>query len=156
MKLNQTIEQMHQLNEQQLNETGQPIVGIFYIINNEVEFDGEHPRLIQTTENGQKNYHRTHSQFWYQTLSRFSPIVSQIIKKIDSDGKRTSWKYLPRGKVLCSENNSDFVVYCDKHIAESESMRSQVRREMSLPFKTEFITDGAHYKCHECAPMMFK
>jgi len=149
--MNEILDKMHQLNEQQLMEAEQPYIGIFYIIDNEVVFDGEHPRLILDTEGGQKNYHRTHSQFWYQTLSRFSDAVKYLIQQYDRTGEKISWKYLPRGRVLCSENNTDFIVYCDKHIAESEALRSKVRREMSLPFSTQFATDGAHYKCHMCA-----
>ena len=155
MKAQEILEQMAQLNEAQLNESGQPYVGIFYIIDDEVEFDGEHPRLLAATDGGQKNYHRTHSQFWYQTLSRFSPTVKEIINKIDKDGKKISWKYLPRGRVLCSAENVDFVVYCDKHIAENSSIKSKVRMAMNLPFKTNFETDGSHYKCHMCAPHQF-
>jgi hypothetical protein len=147
MKAQEILEQMAQL-----NEYGQPYVGILYIIDSEVEFDGEHPRLLTAIDGG---YHRTHSQFWYQTLSRFSPTVKEIINKIDKGGKKISWKYLPRGCVFCSAENVDFVVYCDKHIAENYSIKSKVRMVMNLPFKTNFEIDGSHYKCHMCTPHQF-
>lgn len=148
------LDKIDKLNEAQLLESGQPYIGIFYLINNELYFEGEHPRLIQTTESGQKNYHKTHSQYFYQTLCRFLLPLKELANKLDKTEKR-AWKYYPRGRVLCSENNDNFVVYCDKHITENEAVRSLIRREMNLPFSTEFETDGAHYTCHVCNPMAF-
>lgn len=151
--MNEIIEKMHLLNEQQLQEAGTPLIGIFYIINEEVYLDGDNPRFITNVEGGQKNYGRTHNRFWYQTLSKFS-VVKDAIQRIDK-GRQISWKYFPRGRVLCSENNTDFVVYCDKHISTSEQLKSKIRGEMNLPYNTIFETDGLHYKCHACEPMQF-
>jgi hypothetical protein len=148
------LDRMAKLNEQQLNEFGQPYIGIFYIINEEIYWEGEHPRLIQTLEFGQKNYSKTHSQYFYQTICRFLPEVKITKEKLDLDDNR-AWKYHPRGRVLCSESNTDFVVYCDAHITHNPKYQAKIREEMNLPYNTKFETDGHHYKCHICEPMKF-
>jgi hypothetical protein len=155
MKVEEILDEMKELNEEQLKESGQPYIGIFYVVGDDILMHAEHPRLIFSTEGGQKNFNTTHSSFWYQVLSRLSPTAKQLIDRFDKEGMKISWKYLPRGRVLCSENNAEFVVYCDKHITDSNSLRVKVRNEMNLPYNTEFQTDGAHYKCYDCAPSEF-
>ena len=64
------LDKIDLLNKAQLQESDPPYVGICCIIDNELYFEGEHPRLIHEVESGQKNYYKTHSQYFYQTLCR--------------------------------------------------------------------------------------
>jgi hypothetical protein len=152
---NKLLETLNERNNLHISESGNPYIGIFYIIENEVHWEGEHPREINIVQGGQKTYWRIHSQYWYQTLVKYVTKAKEITINIDTRGRKIAWKYLPRGRVVCSESNSDFIVYCDKHIANNSDLKSKIRSEMNLPYNTEFETDGSHYKCFNCSPTEF-
>ncbi len=152
-----TLEMIDQRNQISLAASGKPQVGIFYIINEKIYWEGETPTLILNSEGGQKNYFRTHSHFFYTTIAKYilPDLLKPLISLLDRKNQR-AWKYYPRGRVLCSENNQEFIVYCDKHITTNEAYKNMVKNEMNLPYSTVFETDGSHYRCHECVPMDFK
>ena len=145
------LDKLAALNEKELDESSQPSIGVFYFIDGDFYWDGEFPRLITGVEGGQKNFSRTHSRFFYQSVAHSdrSGKVLDVIKKYDTDRPK-AWKYYPRGRVLCSEANTNFVVYCDKHVTENPRYRETVKDVMRLPFDTKFETDGEHYKCVKC------
>lgn len=151
------LEQINERNMVSLAASGKPQIGIFYIIQDKIYWEGETPYLIPNSEGGQKNYFRTHSHFFYNTLSKYvlPDLLKPLIALLDRKNPR-AWKYYMRGRVLCNENNQEYVVYCDKHIVLNENYKAWIRSEMNLPYGTIFETDGAHYRCQECVPMDFK
>lgn len=152
-----TLDVINNRNMVSLSASGKPQIGIFYIIDDKIYWEGETPTLILNSEGEQKNYFRTHSHFFYNTLTKYVlvDLLKPLVSLLDRKNQR-AWKYYMRGRVLCGENNQDFVVYCDKHVATNDNLKARIRGEMNLPFETVFETDGAHYRCHECVPMDFK
>lgn len=148
---------VHDRNEIALAATGKPQVGIFYFIDKKLYWEGETPRILPVT-NGIKDYFRIHMTWFYQTLVKYSveADLESLVRKLDTPTLKRAWKYWPRGRVVCDETETQFVVYCDDHVVKNRVWRMKVMSEMNLPYaETEFVTDGLHYQCNDCKPAQF-
>jgi hypothetical protein len=162
MNIKEIIQRQKDINEIRLQESGNPYVGVFYIIDDSVEFMGDHTRLVQTV-NGVKDYDKlNHWDQWYKILVKHHSVAKKLFDRFDAKQidkrKWISWEYLPRGRVICDDKGLNFKVVCDKHIANNEQLKAKVRNEMNLPYNTVFEKDEAgweHYVCHLCDPSIF-
>lgn len=155
MKVDDLIKKVKDFREKQLLESGQPYIGIFYIIDNDVQFRGEHPRLIQPIGDFKMFNSDNHKNYWYQVLVKHNQTAKYLFDKFDK-GKEISFMYLPRGRVVCDSDNTNFMVFCDRHILNNDAIKSKIRNEMSLPFNTGFRLDSyGHYLCYDCDPSTF-
>jgi hypothetical protein len=127
--------------QQRLEESGQPFVGIFYWIDEpgheELLWEGEYARLVEP-RSGVRDYWRTHQSYWIQTVSKIRPEL-----------RSKDYKYYPRGRVIQLEDGK-FEIYADRHVSESSSILSEIRSEFRLPYDVKAFTDGRHYQCHVC------
>lgn len=156
MKIQEVIDYYAKLNEEQevLMEAGQPEIGTFYVVDKELLKDAEFPRYIHEIVDGFKRYGKAHIKFWYDTAVKMSESAKQIMNEHDDD-RKISWKYYPRGRVICDENNMNFHVICDKHISKVDIFKKVVLMGMNLPSDTKFVVDEGQYKCYYCAPQNF-
>ena len=158
VKSEDIIREIKAFTEKQLLEAGQPFIGIFYVIDGDVRFLGEHPRLVDPTGPFKIYMLQNHKNWWYQSLVKDNSNAKGIYEKFDKGkGKEISFMYLPRGRVVCDSNNTNFVVFCDRHILNNDGIKSKIRNEMSLPFNADFRVDSyGHYLCHKCNPSVFR
>ena len=156
MKFQEIIDYYAKLNKEQeaLMESRQPEIGTFYIVDRELLKDAEFPRYVHEIDAGAKRYGKAHFRFWYETAIRMSESARQVMNEIDDD-RKISWKYYPRGRVICNENNMDFHVICDEHILKVDIFKNVVLKGMNLPSDTKFFVDKGQYKCYYCAPQDF-
>lgn len=134
------IEKRNKDNNRIKNESRTTEVGIFWLINNELYFDGTPIREAESY--GDFLVHtEDHFNYWEDHLSSKNSPIYLLAKNKDYD-------YYPRGRVVYSIKDDKYYVYVDKCIKEDKI--KEIVKLMHFPKDKVKILNDHHYQCSVC------
>ena len=140
--MNKAKELIREINEREvrikeLNESGYPQVGIFYVIKSDLYSDTTPTREAEDFGDF-KTHPIDHYKYWN--------LLDRVIIKSDEE-----YDFYPRGRVVYNKVEDHYFLYIDKCLIKNKKIVNRIVREFHLPTDKYSLEDDYHYVCHTCS-----